>query len=312
MSLPGEFRVTALEFRLRTEDPLEMPEYAGALFRGGFGKYLRELACRTGAPDCEGCPHLARCAYGIVFETPADPAQSVMLKAYPFAPHPFVLTPPLDEGSRLPAGAEFSLPLTLIGRGRGYLAHFIEGLDAMGRSGRFGGRFRVVEILEAGGEKAKIYDGFTRRLLRPLPLWSMPGQTPARSIRMEFVTPLRLREKGAYTKGPAFATLVQALVRRIHMLGCAHEGWPDELEWRRPLLEAADRVETVGAEWREFRWSRRSGRQGRVIPMDGLRGWMEVRGDLGPLLPVLELGRHLHIGSGTVMGMGRYRLEVLG
>ncbi len=303
--------LAALEIRMHSESGMRLPEYSGALFRGGFGKYLRELVCRTRAPQCTGCEYLTKCAYGVVFETAADPASSVLLKAYPFAPHPFVLTPPLGDRAS-PVGNEFSLQLCLIGRGRGYLAHFIEGLGAMGRSGRFGGRYGIVEIREATGTRERIFDGPSRRLLRPVPESTNDGVVTGRRLRLEFETPLRLRERGEYTKAPSFAVLIQALVRRIHMVGCAHGGWPDDLAWRQPLLEAADRVRTLACDWEEFRWQRHSGRQQRTIPMDGVRGFVEVEGDLEALGPALSLGRHLHIGSGTAMGMGRYRLEVLG
>jgi len=76
----------------------------------------------------------------------------------------------------------------------------------------------------------------------------------------------------------------------------------------RPLLAAADRAVTERADFRLYEWSRTSGRQRRQVEMDGVVGTLEARGELGPLAPYFEAGRWLHIGSGTSMGMGRYKL----
>ena len=51
--------ITPLRFRLETLGPFRVPEYKGALFRGGFGQFFRDLVCITRAPVCTGCPHLA-------------------------------------------------------------------------------------------------------------------------------------------------------------------------------------------------------------------------------------------------------------
>jgi CRISPR/Cas system endoribonuclease Cas6 (RAMP superfamily) len=37
-------------------------------------------------------------------------------------------------------------------------------------------------------------------------------------------------------------------------------------------------------------------------------GWLEASGELGGLMPALRLGEWVHVGSGTSMGMGRYRI----
>jgi len=90
-----DLAVSALELRLQAQGPMRLPEYAGALLRGGFGKYLRELVCRTGAHRCEGCEFLKSCAYGVVFESAVvGEAPAAMLKAYPYAPHPCTIAHP--------------------------------------------------------------------------------------------------------------------------------------------------------------------------------------------------------------------------
>src|SRR5574341_1022656 len=51
-------RIAPLRLRLETVGPFRTPEYKGALFRGGFGQFFRDLVCVTRAPVCTGCRHL--------------------------------------------------------------------------------------------------------------------------------------------------------------------------------------------------------------------------------------------------------------
>ena len=127
-------RIAPYRVQLETTGEFRVPEYKGALFRGGFGQFFRDLVCATRRPVCTGCPHLHTCAYSTVFETPVDPERFRVLRKYTHAPHPFVLTPPLDTRTALPAGSRMEVGLTLIGRGIEYLAHFIPVFEAMGRS----------------------------------------------------------------------------------------------------------------------------------------------------------------------------------
>jgi len=250
--------VTPLRFRLETMGPFRVPEYKGALFRGGFGQFFRDLVCITRAPVCTGCAHLARCAYSLVFETPVQPETFTVLRKYPNAPHPFVMTPPLDARTAIAAGVEMALDVTLIGRGVEYLPHFIYVLEKMGASGRYGGRFRVRSVVSPV-DGAAVYDGATRRIVRPPVEWRGEDGRAARSIQLDFQTPLRMR--------------------------------------------------TESAEFRVYHWDRMSGRQGRRVQMDGVVGSGRVWGNLRELAPGFRVGEGVHVGSGTSMGMGGYRME---
>lgn len=50
-----------------------------------------------------------------------------------------------------------------------------------------------------------------------------------------------------------------------------------------------------------------SGRQHRRVAMDGVVGSLTASGDLTALAPAFRAGELLNIGSGTSMGLGRYR-----
>ena len=301
--------VTPLRFRLETMGPFRVPEYKGALFRGGFGQFFRDLVCITRAPACTGCAHLARCAYSLVFETPVQPETFTVLRKYPNAPHPFVMTPPLDARTAMAAGVEMALDVTLIGRGVEYLPHFVYVLEKMGASGRYGGRFGVRSVVSPV-DGATVYDGATRRMLRPPAEWLDGGDgKPARSIQLDFQTPLRMRTEGQYNTSPNFTQIAQALLRRLSLLGAIYGAAPAEgNEWLHRLMAQVDQVRTEAAEFRVYHWDRMSGRQGRRVQMDGVVGSVRVSGDLTELAPWFRVGEWVHVGSGTSMGMGKYKM----
>ncbi len=57
------------------------------------------------------------------------------MRKYTYAPHPFVLTPPLDGRSRYSENEEITLELVLVGRAINWLAYFICTLEELGRRG---------------------------------------------------------------------------------------------------------------------------------------------------------------------------------
>ena len=308
----SSLRVSPLCFRIETLGPFRVPEYKGSLFRGGFGEYFRDLVCVTRAPVCTGCAHLSACAYSTVFETPVDAERFAVLKKYPNAPHPFTLVPPLDARMSLPPRTVLELGITLIGRGIEHLPHFIRVFESMGADGRYGGRFRLRSVASAVEAGRVIFDGATRRFLAEPPLWRPAETAPAvRRVTLEFLTPLRLRTEGRYNSRPDFVAITQALLRRIHLLSAIYgDGVDGDHTWMHPLLGQADAVRTVRAEFQMYQWDRMSGRQGRRVQMDGVVGRLEAEGDLGELAVYLRAGEWLSVGSGTSMGMGRYRMRM--
>src|SRR5579863_1857040 len=160
----GVLRVFPLQFSLETLAGFRAPEYTGASFRGGFGQFFRDLVCLTRQPLCRGCPHLASCPYSLVFEAPVLPERFAILRKYPNAPHPFVLAPQLTNQTWISARQILPLAITLIGHSVEYLPHLLRVFEAMGSSGRYGGRFRIGEVRSAttGGV---VYDGLNRRIL---------------------------------------------------------------------------------------------------------------------------------------------------
>lgn len=313
-------RVTTVVVELEALGEMRLPEYRAGLFRGGFGCLFRDLACKTGAATCEGCGEWRDCAYSQVFESPVDGEKAEVLRKYPNAPHPFVLTPREDRRQWLPAGERIELVLTLFGRFERTLPYFLVVLEEMGRRGRFGGRFRVgksYQLSAISGQESSQRSAFSDQLFGGGALGGFDGRAEALGklklappvdggrMKLEFVTPLRMRTKGEYNRNPDFVAVGQALLRRLHLLTALY----GDASWMKQLLRAADETKTVRRDFRVWEWDRMSGRQGRRIEMDGVVGTMEVEGDLKEWGEVLRLGEVVQVGNGTSMGLGRYRME---
>ena len=298
-----------LQFHLEALEPFRLPEYKGALFRGGFGFFFRDLVCVTRAPTCTGCPHLHECTYSTVFESPVEPAKAEVLRKYPNAPHPFVMVPPADSRTLLAARARLVLDVVLIGPGLRSLPHFLVVFDEMGRSGRFGGKFHLRRVNSALPGNELIFDGLTRRVGAVVPAWRpVPEAQPVHRAQLQFITPLRMRTGGVYNRSPNFVDIAHALLRRIHLLAAIYGGGGPSTDWMKPLLAAADAVSTEHSGFNLYPWQRNSGRQKRRISMDGVTGTLTAAGDLTALMPWLRAGEWINVGSATSLGLGKYRL----
>ncbi len=297
-------RLAPLQVRLQTLGEFRSPEFKGALFRGGFGKFFREQECTTHMQECAGCLRSKECAYSQVFETPADPGASPILRRGTHLPHPFVLCPPLDNSTWHPPGSTMQVNLTVLGGALSLLPKFARALDAMGRAANFGGKFRVIAVESALAPGELVYDG-TRTVARAR-VWEPEAADEVTSARLEFVSPLRLRVNGQYSLNPGFTFIVQTLLRRIHLLSTIHGGANGDSGWLRPLYECADKIRVRRVNFVPRRLERFSGRQQHLIPMHGVVGSVEIEGRLAPLVPFLQVGEWLHVGSGTALGLGKY------
>ena len=303
---PWTLRIAPLRFQLVTRGEFRAPEYKGAVFRGGFGQFFRDLVCATSAPVCGGCRRIPSCPYALVFETPVQPEKFTVLRKYPNAPHPLVMTPPLDGRNAIPPGETMALDVTLIGPGIEYLPHVIRVVEAMGEKGWYGGRFRLQSVVNREPPRGLVYDGGARQFRGEPRAWQPAPQGPVRRMNLDFVTPLRMRTEGRYNTRPGFVAVTQALLRRIHLLQAVHGDGDGDASWMYPLLRLADGAVTERADFDIYEWDRMSGRQGRRVAMDGVVGRLTASGELTELAPYFEAGERVHVGSGTSMGLGKY------
>jgi len=302
----------------RVTEPLSLPEYKGSTFRGALGHAFKRVACALPRKQCDSCLLRFRCAYSVCFETPI-PENAAMMRKYPFAPHPFVLEPPLDEKCRYEPGEELAIRLCLAGRANDHLAHFIYAFDELAKQGL--GRDRAkAELLsitaQDNGHTRLVYDHASEQLtgaaptLRPADIDARARQLHNKPLRLAFLTPTRVKVANTYCKNPSLAELVPSLMRRLHSIEYFHCGGPGDYDVR-PLLDAARGVEARKSDLRWVDWGRYSGRQQASMKLGGFTGTLEFDAVPGALLPYLVWGEILHVGKASSFGLGKYFIDVI-
>ncbi len=340
------FRVGKFKFVIEAEERLQIPEYAGSALRGGFGHAFKRAVCVVRHGECDRCLVRQQCPYQYVFETPPA-ADTEMLRKYPAAPHPFIIEPPLDGRRGYEAGDNLEFGLTLIGKGIDYLPYFIVAFDELGRTGlgRARGKFRLAEVRgesRNGGRDdwLSIYSG-DRKVLRddfrirtgselehstlkieerrlgpedaggPADLDPSMLNLQSSVLNISFLTPTRLKFENRLASDLEFHILIRNLLRRLSTLSYFHCGQRLDLDFR-GLIERAKAVTRVESSLRWMDWQRYSARQETTMLMGGLVGSVTFEGALREFLPFLQLGEWVHVGKGTVFGLGLFRLETDG
>ena len=135
------FRFAQFRFIIKPVNRINLPYYKGSTFRGGFGHAFKRVVCVSRGKDCLDCILKGSCIYSYVFETP-PPHDTTKMRKYPSAPHPFVLTPPLESKRYYDIGEETAFELTLIGKAIDYLPYFIYTFEELGQMGIGKGRAR--------------------------------------------------------------------------------------------------------------------------------------------------------------------------
>lgn len=281
----------------RSDAALTLPHPAGALWRGAIGQRLRADACITGAATCDGCPVVARCDYGRLFE-PVPPREGLG-RRFPDPPRPWVLAPGPEK--RVKAGDTLTLDITVTAGG----------LHAWPALRRALGRLRL------GPARPELVD-VTSRAPAPEnapPTAELTAHRPEippvpSAVRVVLDSPLRLQHEGRPLKAAELnaGAFAGALLRRLDALGAAQEA---TLHAAEILEHVRSSVHITEANLRWRRGARISHSQARRVPLGGLTGEFTLTGDLEPLWPWLWTGQWIHVGKSAVMGLGRYRLIAL-
>lgn len=314
--LLDRFRFARFEFILKSLDTIYMPVYKGSTLRGGFGHAFKKVVCVRRDGNCETCLIKGRCFYSYVFETPPLP-DSIKMRKYPYAPHPFVITPPLEEKRTYLPNDLFRFELTLIGKAIDFLPYFIYTFDELGRMGigKGRGKYRLEEVRDAhiGEGEGVIYTDKDKTLKNTFKLFNvdnLPTQKFYPSsffLHLNFLTPTRLKFDGALTPKLEFHILIRNLLRRISLLSYFHCEEELSIDYK-GVIDQAKSVTIQQEALRWVDWERYSNRQETRMKMGGFIGSIIFEGDVNPFAPFLLLGEQIHVGKGTSFGLGKYKI----
>lgn len=298
---------------LRVTSLTVLPSYKGGVFRGAFGSTFRRLVCAVRNQDCTTCILRGKCLYVAVF-SPSPPSGFPDYAKFYYPPPPYILNPPLTRKQGFRAGDKLEFELVLVGRAVDAVPYFIYSFMEMGKRGigRERGKFELMGVeLMRNGEKIPIYDSRTQTLTSfPLGDTAFSTSQPeiCTCVKLEFLTPLRLKVKGDLVTKLTFAVFFERLAERLRLLNAlyANNGPQPDLA---PLVAQAQEITVEENKLRWYDWERYSARQKNPMKLGGLRGMITFAGNLGRFMPFLRIGEQVNVGHGTSFGLGRLRIN---
>ncbi len=309
----GQFRYIELDISCRASTTIALPDFAGSSLRGALGHALRTISCRSQASErCGGCLVSPMCPYHLVFEAGEGEVHG---KIQPKdIPRGYVLRVPFDHPRILSPGDVLRFSIVLVGRIASLVPYLVMALQQLGTDGigKGRGKFqldRVVQVSHYSAEENRVlYDqkqGTTS---------SWPGQPQAmdlaisppytKAMRLEFITPTRVKSQGQLASTLPFGVVARTVVRRMSLLNEIYNRVPTRMDLKR-LIELADTVETINSDLRWLDWERYSNRQSARMKFGGVIGAVTYRGEaLRVFQPWLRLSEVVHVGKNTTFGMG--------
>ncbi|MBS98291.1 MAG: CRISPR-associated protein Cas6 [Oceanospirillaceae bacterium] len=293
-------------FRVRATQPLKLPDFAGSMLRGAFGRSLRKLACMTRRPECKGCPLITTCPFPMIFETP--PIEDHKLQRFSQMPNPYVIEPPGGGWRRCEPGDEFEFAMVLIGEAINQLPLIILAWERALENGlsKNNSRCQLKEVWLESPEQ-RIYQSGPDAQIQDHNAAIPPPDSTAESVTLALKTPLRLQKQGKLVGRQELdaRTFCTALARRLQLLNDIHNPGVS-LDFER-LISAAESLR-LESDLKWWDWTRYSNRQAQSMTLGGLTGKLTLTGDLKPLIGLLHLGQWLHLGKNATFGLGQYQL----
>jgi hypothetical protein len=302
--------VSRYKLRFAAENLFSFSGFSGSAWRGVFGHALKKTVCITRNEICRQCMLYRSCVYPYIFETPAPP-HSLKLRNYDEVPRPFVLSVPW--GRTNPART-FETGLTLFGRGNHYLAYIIHSLRRAASAGVAHSPPLTLEAVLQSESDAVDVSIWAEDRLDPRAAFFPAVPPPPRALRIDLLTPLRMRLKDRYVTPEQFqfGDLFRSLLSRISSLQYFHTDNPLVTDFAGLAAAAGDAVfASKTVTWCD--WTRSSSRQRQEMQMGGLMGSVTVSCDSArwpEMWPYLWLGQWTHAGKGTSMGLGRYTIGI--
>ncbi len=312
-----EFIFSQARFDIVAVEPVDPSSWLGTTLRGGFGVLLRRIVCVAKRERCATCVLREGCTYSLIFESRRSPGNTGYASLEDI-PRPFILDP-IQQWPPGPASKHIQFDLTLIGKACRCFAHIVYAFLQLGEQGI--GRRRTKYTIESvvqntpGYPPRHLYASTQTGCIREpetangSAVASPPLISDLSTVRINLLSPLRIKHGGKFTDSPRFRAFVGSAVRRIAQLQYFHCGVPLRLDFARYLREA-ERADIADSRLRWVEWSRYSSRQKAEMQMGGIVGHLLYKNVPTKYLPVLRLGQYTHVGKLSTFGFGKYSMEV--
>lgn len=304
-----------LRFAIEPIEEMTLSYYPATTLRGGLGYCLKQKLCIYDVKTCnQKCQNPSECSYTKAFE---EQVGALIDSHYVSYARPYIIRTNKNYKNHYRQGEVFEFDLLLFGD---MIKDYMSYIGAMIRFGEKGigknsEKFTVKWIKSIDATAEKIIFEYNQLLSKPSVLsfneiYSEPKELP-KKLKIEFISPARVKFDGQYLYEISFELFVQNLVRRLKSMLYFHHDYILDNELAEFFIDAAIDVETVHSEWNFESIGRFSTRQKQKMNLNGVVGEMIVEGEsLQRLYPLLYLGQFLHIGKQSAFGFGQYRLSI--
>ena len=219
-----------------------------------------------------------------------------------------VLPKDVSLKTRLTRGIELNIPLLSAAMDtvtEARLAIAMAQIGGIGIGKRIDGKSGTFTLMDVRADSEVIYtksDGKIRKPpgFREISAESLTEEMERESVdvRLELITPLRLKYQNGLKADLPFDVLTRAMLRRISSL-CEYHGQGEPgLDYRRLVAHAKDvAVKESHIGW--YDWRRYSNRQEQAMMMGGMVGKITYAGVPGEYLPLLKFCEQTHLGKAT-------------
>lgn len=304
-----DFILTKYKLNLKIKDELHLPRYIGSTLRGGFGNSFRRIVCFHRGMNCTNCLLKEKCVYAYIFET-SPPKDSDRLKKSRDIPRPFIIEPPINGKQEYKENEILEFGLTLIGRAIDYLPYFIVTFKELGNIGigRSRGKYFLEKVTSKGQEIYSSQEEALKWAGEKISFSEILDEAkgyPTDRLNIDFITPTRMKFNKKCVLVPEFHILIRSLLQRVSSLSYFHCGEELSLDFKAMINRAGEvRIEENKAGW--FDWEKYSGRQEVKMKLGGIVGKVSYSGNIKEFLPLIALGRYVHVGKGATFGLGKY------
>jgi len=311
------FKLVKLKIKIKARQEIKLPDYAGSVFRGAFGHAFKKAACFSLEKDCSSCFNRNNCPYIYVFETDY-PESAKQIKRLQKPPKPYLIEPPQMNLTDFNSEESLSFGLTIIGDAINYIPYFVFAFIKMGEDGigNLRGKFSVEDI-EAFSQKNNSYYSifspdnknkidFNEECV--IKFTNDNGLCGSELLKLNFLTPINIIKDKCSRHDMEFYTFFSRLVSRINALSlfyCDKEFIENPSE----LIEMSKDVNTLKNCTSWYSFHRFSNRQKKSLVVGGYLGEILYSGKMKNFMPVIEIGKHVHNGKNTIMGLGKYEYE---
>ncbi len=289
---------------LRFTRPGSLLPWMGPALRGLLARPFKERVCKHPLDQqqsrwlyCTGCP------YGQTIE-PDPPPGAAVFHGQGQAARPVVLELPFPMPHRVRPGDTVPITLTFIGPSAiTQAAHVWQALAEAGDDPRRGFDPERTTFTLATGEQQQAQE---------IELPSQPGAETIASVRVRLTGPLFLRNRDNgrrhHIAEPSFADLLRASLRTLGTLFALYDR-PLPADFA-ALKQAALAVPMIRAGYTSFHQPHYSNRSRSNRPLHGVLGGA-IYGPLpAALLPWLQWGGTVHVGTDRVAGAGGWHIDL--